>query len=271
MLIRDLLGYATPETQWLGILDDDTFFPSLYPVDKELAKYDHSQPFWLGALSEDFGHIKIWGLMAFGGAGVFISMPLAHELDPVLETCIKDASINTGDGILRDCIYSKTRTKLTIISRFFQHDMLGDLSGFFESGVNPLSLHHWKSWYQEPVLAQAAVTALCGDCYLQRWQFGDNTLMANGYSISIYRDGLDSINLGQYEGTWRFPDHPLDGHEYDFSFGPLREKLKPEQKKSYRLRDSVVTSSGDLRQIYVYTSDNEREKMDEVIELLWEP
>jgi hypothetical protein len=271
MLIRDLLGYATPQTQWLGILDDDTFFPSLYPVDKELAKYDHSKPFWLGALSEDFVHVKIWGLMAFGGAGVFISMPLAHELEPLLEKCIVDAIASTGDGILRDCVYLKTRTKLTIMPHLYQNDMVGDLSGFFESGVNPLGLHHWKSWYQEPIIAQAAVSALCGDCYLQRWQFGDNILLANGYSISMYRDGLGSIDLGQYEGTWESPGHPLDGHEYDYSFGPLRQKLTTEQKRSYRLKDSVVASTGALRQIYVYTSDKEKNEIDEVIELLWEP
>jgi hypothetical protein len=124
MLIRDLLGFTTPQTQWLGILDDDTFFPSLYPIGEELAKYDHTQSFWLGGLSEDFVHVKQWGLMAFGGAGVFISKPLANELDPFLEKCITDATTDTGDGILRDCMYSKTQTKLTVLSRLYQHDRL---------------------------------------------------------------------------------------------------------------------------------------------------
>ncbi|KAF1817076.1 hypothetical protein P152DRAFT_504476 [Eremomyces bilateralis CBS 781.70] len=271
MMIRDMMKYTTSRTQWLGILDDDTFFPSLYPIGEELSKYDHTKPFWLGGLSEDFFHVKVWGLMAFGGAGVFISMPLARKLDPVLETCIADASVDTGDGILRDCIYTKTSTKLTIITRLYQHDMLGDLSGFFESGIQPLSIHHWKSWYDEPVMAQAAVAGVCGDCYLQRWQFGENTLFANGYSITLYPEGLENIDLTHCEGTWAYPAHGISGHEYDFSFGPLRPKLEADQKKSYRLKDAVRMANGVLRQIYVYKGDVERGEMDEVVELLWEP
>jgi hypothetical protein len=270
MLIRDLLGYADQKTQWLSILDDDTFFPSLYPVDQELSKYNHTKPFWLGALSEDFGHVRIWGLMAFGGAGVFLSRALAQELEPQLETCIADAIVNTGDGFLRDCIYMKTTTKLTMVPRLFQHDILGDVSGFYESGVSPLSLHHWKSWYQEPVIAQAAIADNCGDCYLQRWRIGNNTLLVNGYSISVYTDGLDGIDFSQYEGTWSFPNHKLDGHEYDFSFGPLRPRIPPDKKKSYKLTHSSRTVSGALRQFYVFKANATNHEMDEVIELKWE-
>lgn len=270
MLIRDLLGYSTSQTTWLGILDDDTFFPSLYPVDEELNKYDHNQPQWLGALSEDWGHIKIWGLMAFGGAGVFISVPLAHELDPHLEDCIVEALSQTGDGILRDCVYFKTQTKLTAIPRFFQHDFIRDASGFYESGINPLSLHHWKSWYQEPIPAQAAIAAVCGECYLQRWRFADDTLFANGYSISVYADGLKDLDLTKYEGTWDSPAHELNGHEYDYSFGPLRPRLGADKKKSYKLKAAEKTAAGGLRQVYVFKGDREQ-ILDEVVELIWEP
>jgi hypothetical protein len=144
-----------------------------------------------------------------------------------------------------------------------------DLSGFFESGVKPLSLHHWKSWYHEPILAQASVTTICSDCYLQRFQFGDDTLLANGYSISIYQDGLKDINLGQYEGTWDSPAHPLDGHEYDYSFGPLRPKISANKKKTYHLKDAMLTSTGSLRQVYVYKGKKQISEQDEVVELIW--
>jgi len=40
--------------------------------------------------------------------------------------------------------------------------MFDDMRGFFESGVEPLNLHHWKSWYYEPVLEMAKATAFCG-------------------------------------------------------------------------------------------------------------
>jgi hypothetical protein len=265
MLIRDMLEHRTPYTQWLGILDDDTFFPSLYPLDEELGKYDYKKPQWLGALSDDFNHVKIWGFMAFGGAGVFLSIPLAQEIEPLLEECIAKASVNTGDGILRDCMFMNSRTRLTIVPGLNQHDLLGDVSGFFESGIRPLSIHHWKSWYQEPILAQATVTSVCGECYLQRWRFGNDTLFANGYSITMYHDGLNSVNLDRIEGTW---EHP--GPEYDFSYGPLRPKLVGDKKKSYRLKDTEITHSGAIRQIYVHKILEGETAMDGVIELLWE-
>jgi hypothetical protein len=265
MLIRTLLQHSTPQTQWLGLLDDDTFFPSLYPLNEELAKYNHTEPLWLGALSDDSNHVKGWGMMAFGGAGIFMSIPLARELEPLLETCIAESSVTTGDGILRDCIFAHSLTTLKIVPGLHQLDIEGDASGFYESGPHPLSLHHWKSWYHEPIVAQAAVTRLCGDCYLQRWRFGDDTLFSNGYSITVYNDGLDSIDLTRVESTF---DNP--GSQYDVSYGPMRSKLAEDQKKSYRLKESEITPSGALTQVYVHKSNGLEGSMDEVVELLWE-
>ncbi|KAK0625485.1 hypothetical protein B0T17DRAFT_492939 [Bombardia bombarda] len=280
MLIRELVTVATPSTRWLGILDDDTFFPSLYPLDHELASHDHTKPHWLGALSDDFDSVKLFGFMAYGGAGVFLSTPLARQLEPLSERCIAEATINTGDGILRDCVYAHTRTKLTIVPGLHQHDLQRDASGFFESGVRPLSVHHWKSWYKEPLPSMAAVTRLCGDCFLQRFRFGGggDVLLANGYSITQYPPGvLDSLDLGRIEGTWSHPEH-----EYDFSYGPLRKKLPPDQKKSYRLADSYYTTtktaSNTFHQIYLHRASDDDDTsevkinlgIDEVIELVWE-
>lgn len=266
MLIRNLLNATTAKTKWIGILDDDTFFPSLYPLDEQLETYDHTKSLWLGALSDSFGSVKAWGYMAFGGAGVFISQPLAKELDPHLEDCISEASTITGDGLLRDCIYTRTRTKLTLVPGLYQHDTHGDMSGFFESGVRPLSVHHWKSWYKVPMPQMAAITRLCGDCFLARHRFSEDTLLANGYSITHYPDGLDKIDLDKMEGTWRNPARP----DFDFSFPPLRNRLSPAQKKSYRLADVEVTAKGAFRQIYVYRGNVEKDEPDEVVELLWE-
>lgn len=267
MLIRDLLAVSDNETRWLGVLDDDTFFPSLYRMDQELDRYDHTRSLWLGALSDNFDSVKNWGYMAYGGAGVFLSLPLARELEPHLERCINESTIDTGDGILRDCVYAHTHTKLTLVPGLYQHDTHGDMSGFFESGVRPLTVHHWKSWYHEPMPQIAAVSGLCGDCFLGRWRFGNDTVFVNGYSISQYSDGvLDTLDLDRMEGTWNFP-----GPEYDFSFAPLRERVDKSQKKSYHLRTVQLSETGVFKQIYVYRGDDELEEDDEVIELVWEP
>lgn len=267
MLIRDLLQHSGPHTKWIGVLDDDTFFPSIYNLDQELKRHDHTQSVWLGALTDNFNSLKNWGYMAYGGAGTLLSIPFARELEPHLEDCIVETTVDTGDGILRDCVYTHTHTKLTLVPEMYQHDMHGDMSGFYESGRRPLSVHHWKSWYHAPVPEMAAVSAICGDCFLARWRFADDTLLALGYSVVKYAPGvLDQIDLGRMENTWDWA-----GREYDFTFAPRREPLQPSQKKSYRLRDIVVSDKDVFRQIYVYKGDWEKGESDEVVELAWEP
>ncbi|KAB5522955.1 glycosyltransferase family 31 protein [Coniochaeta sp. 2T2.1] len=266
MLIRDLLERSDADTRWIGVLDDDTFFPSIYNLDLELQNHHHTKSLWLGALSDNFNSLRNWGFMAYGGAGAFLSIPLARELEPYLEQCIVETTVDTGDGILRDCVYTHSHTKLTIVPHMYQHDMHGDMSGFYESGIKPLSVHHWKSWYHEPIPQEAAISSLCGDCFLARWRFADDTLLANGYSVTKYTPGvLDSVDLDRMESTWDFP-----GHEYDFSFSPRRDKLDKSQKKSYHLVDVDVSEKLGFRQIYVYKGDWEKGEQDEVIELMWE-
>ncbi len=280
-LVRELASRATAETQWFGILDDDTFFPSLDPLSKELAQYDHKKQQWLGALSDDFGHVQAWGYMAYGGAGVFMSPPLVEAIEPRIEQCIRESTTFTGDGMLRDCIYMHTRTVLTIVHGLHQHDFREDPSGFFESAPRVLSLHHWKSWYHAPVAAMARVaTRVCGDCFLQRWRFGNDTLFANGYSIAVYADGvLDNLDLSRVEGTWSHPTR-----DYDFAYGTLRPRLGKDKKKSYLLRDAGVYATGSsldkdgkgkdvFRQVYVFKDEDDGEHqadVDEVVELFWD-
>ncbi|KAK4213146.1 putative glycosyltransferase [Rhypophila decipiens] len=297
LLVRSLLAFSTPGvTSWIGIIDDDTFLPHLYPLQTRiLSQFNPQKAHWIGALSDDFNAISLWGFMAFGGAGVFLSIPLAREIEPHIETCIKRARIQSGDGILKECVYAYTRTKLSIVGGLYQHDIRGDVSGFYEGGLEtPVSLHHWRSWYREEGLPRGVLVGreVCGGCWLQRFKFGgvagdkqgqegegiNDVLFVNGYSISEYfpaegtwkagPGGLDNIDLGRIEGTW---GHAFNG-EYDFSYGPLRRRLGAARKKSYKLVD--VNLIKELRQIYVHRKSDawqvEEGAMDEVIELIWE-
>ena len=270
LLIRDILDISSPQTQWIGVLDDDTFFPSLEALNRALREYDHTQPFWLGALADNWSSVKAWGFMAFGGAGTFLSVPLAKELEPQLETCVRETTVKTGDGMLRDCVYQRSATKLTLVDGLYQHDFMGDPAGFFESGRRALSLHHWKSWYRAPVVAMAAVANVCADCFMQRWRFGKDTLLANGYSITVYREGLDAVDFSRMEGTFNEPDW-----RYDFVYGPFRPRLGNDQKKSYRLAGvGGGTRKGErFRQAYVWRAKRDEQgvdAVDEVVELVWE-
>jgi len=265
-IIEDLVEVVDAHTQWLVLIDDDTFFPSLYNVNEELHRHNPDRPVWLGAMTEDIDSIKHWGYMAYGGAGVFLSVPLARALVPHIPSCLASPRLPTGDGLLRDCIFNHTTTKLTQVPGLHQHDLQGDLAGFFESGVLPLSLHHWKSWYKEPVAAMAAVNRVCGDCFLQRFRFGRHTLLANGFSVAQYRRNLlDHLDLTKMEGTWS-----QAGREFELSMGALRPALSEEDKRSYRLKGSRVDDDGTLHQVYVYTGDFLVEEPDEIFELVWE-
>lgn len=274
-VIVDMLEAATPQTKWLGLLDDDTFFPSLYNMDRALSVHNAEESTWLGALSEDLEAIRNWGIMAFGGAGVFLSVPLARELAPHVDDCLVSARRSTGDAILRDCIFSRTHTKLTTVEGLHQHDLMGDVAGFYESGPRPLlSVHHWKSWYREPVDRMAAVADVCGDCFLQRWRFGADTLLANGYSVTRYADGLDGIDLSRTEVTWVSPDGTNDN--FAWSLGPFRDRVPDGHKKTYKVLDAIRTPGGasrggGLRQLYAYRGNQELGEKDEVVELVWMP
>lgn len=264
-IIRDLVQYSTPETQWFGILDDDTFFPSLYPLAEELERHDHTKPQYVGALSEDFRAVKNWGYMAFGGAGAFLSLPAARTLDGKLEECLGGTEDAQGDGILRDCVHRHTRAKLVHVPGLHQQDMRGDVSGFFEAGLRVVSLHHWKSWYRHPVDEMALVARFCGDCFLQRWRFGTDTVLANGFSFSVYPGGLDGLELDKTEETWG-----ESGGAFEFSLGPMRPKLRKGEKRGFVLVKAEEVRPRVVRQVYVLKGSSRGGEPDEVAELLWD-
>lgn len=273
-IVRDLLKHMTPTTKWLGIIDDDTFFPSLYPLAEILDEQDHNTGLYLGGLSESLDAVKQHGMMAYGGAGAFLSLPLARQLDPVIETCLGRNNLQQGDALLKYCIYSQTDVRLTLMPGLNQQDIMGNPDGFYESGRLPVSLHHWKSWHWAPVDHIAKASKFCGDCILQRWRFGHDTVLSNGYSIVVYSDGITQMDLNRTEGTFAGP------HLYDWSLGPLREQTKEGMKKSYHLVESSFVGTS-LRQVYVHRArdrivQDEHElgdathMRDEVVELLWQ-
>ncbi|KAL1860261.1 hypothetical protein Daus18300_009315 [Diaporthe australafricana] len=274
-------------THWLAILDDDTFLPAVEPLSAALAAYDHAAPAYLGDLSESFAATR-FGMAAFGGAGIFLSVPLAEELEPHLEGCLSGRG---GDMQLMECVHDHTHARLERVKGLQQQDMHGNMDGFFESGWRFLTLHHWKSWYEKPVLDLARVALICGGCFLQRWRFPDfdsvprngtedgagdsedgldvskaEVVFTNGYSISRYPNGAP--RLDQMEGTWE----GAETKDYRWSLGPIRPKLDKEDKMTWNLVETVTDEkTGGMTQIYVFKDDAGKDPVDEVIELVWDP
>lgn len=297
-IVEMLYNARTPKTKWLAIMDDDTFFPSMPALTKMLATHDHTIPQYIGSVSEDWGAIKMYGFMGFGGAGIFLSLPTAENLVAHKKDCNVNPRTTAGDITILDCIYRFSDTKLTRVNALHQMDLYDDQSGFYESGREILSTHHWKGNPNLPMDKMHLVNDICGQCFLQRWQFPGDWLLANGYSVTNYPFGhlsgdikgkglLDDlipeglkkekdekkerirkaetskIDLLAVEETWH------DGGEInvDHSLGPVRPKLKEELKVSFRLVDSVLLDGGYVRQVYIKKGGEG--KNDSVVVLNW--
>lgn len=115
LVLTRMVKAREPETKWFGLLDDDTFFPHLKPLSDALGRLDHTVDMYVGALSEDFGSVRNFGIMAYGGAGAYLSVHLAEKLGALDQAiaCLDEAPENLGDILLRNCVYHHSRAKLT--------------------------------------------------------------------------------------------------------------------------------------------------------------
>ena len=260
-LVKLLYQAKNPKIKWVSLIDDDTFFLSMPRLLRMLEKYDHTEPQYVGGLSEDFSQMTTFGLMAYGGAGIFLSVPLLDELDAVYPNCTEPTW--AGDLRLAKCIYDHTNTKLAWEPDLHQLDLHGDPSGFYESGRRqPLSIHHWKSWHHVDVVKLSMVSSVCGDaCILQQVKFLDSWLLTNGYSLVKYGD-QESLG-GAMEQTWE-DFGSADADSYGHSLSPLRDQ--DEEKVTFKMEDSVLWD-GEVRQIYIYRSEGEVD--DYVYEVIW--
>lgn len=266
-LTRVLLENRDANSQWGVIMDDDTFFPSMSGLVKRLATYDAAVPQYIGAVTENVDGIANFGYMGFGGAGIFLSMPLLEEMDKHHDRCAR--LTDAGDKRISQCIYLHTTTKFTWDRDLHQLDFFQtDGSGFYESGRSlPLSLHHWKSddWYRTDVVGMNKASSVCGDeCQLRRWRVGDseNWFFVNGFSIIQHSYPIrDSITM---ESTWDSSAWARN-EGYAYALGPLRRK--DNAKRSLRLKEAIVDSPGSLRQIYIY--DPQDNQAPYVLEVVW--
>lgn len=293
-LVSVMYQERNAKTQWTICIDDDTFWPSMHDLQGLLSHFDATKPQYIGSLSEDWWAVNHYGLMGFGGAGILLSLPLAKVIHDHNDECKEHLRTTAGDISVMDCIYRFSSTKLTHIPGLHQVDMHGDLSGFYESGREMLSLHHWKegsaAGYKLEMEKMHLVADICDSCFLQRWQFPNEFVLTNGFSISHYPQGhisgqkpgglvgtgvggkVDRINLEEMEKTWGDDINVLH------SLAPIRDKMTEETKIGYKLLDSMVVDSDSdhlkdtIRQVY-FKEGSEKggggREMDTVMVLNW--
>ncbi|KAG5916252.1 hypothetical protein E4U61_003841 [Claviceps capensis] len=284
--------YSHPDAhskKWLVTCDDDTFFPSMHALIEKMEKFDHTREMYIGTLSEDVGAIERHGSQAFGGGGVFLSLPMAAKISELYDSCTtseKIAESNSGWGpqgdiLLRKCIYENTETRLTTFWDLWQLDIFGHPAGFYEWGIKPLSLHHYRGggWHKAKPSQYTKIAHSCGeDCTLQRFQTADDFIIS-GYSIAHYPEGI-TFDTNQVEGTLHAA--PEDkGWNLDFVMGPRRPNLeKTGRKIAWEMEESEVQSDGSILQTYTRKQNDERwvhpdsqpmSNIDGIIELVWIP
>ena len=292
-LVNVMYQARDKKTQWVTLIDDDTFFPSMLDLQNMLKQHDWTKPQYIGSLSEDWWAVNHYGLMGFGGAGIMLSLPMAKIIDDHVDECKENLRTTAGDISVMDCIYRFSSTKLTHIPSLHQIDMAGDLSGFYESGREMLSLHHWKegsaAGYKLEMEKMHLVADICDSCFLQRWQFPNELLLSNGFSITSYPQGdlsgqnpggvlgtgiqvgakTETINLEEIERTWGGDINVLH------SLAPVRNKMDETMKVGYKLLDSIYVDGAEVgvagekvvRQVY-FKEGGEGEK-DTVMVLNW--
>ncbi|KAM0330776.1 hypothetical protein ACHAQA_003730 [Verticillium albo-atrum] len=273
--------------KWLVMCDDDTYFPNMHALKARFEKYDPNKQLYIGTLSEDVGAIERHGSQAFGGAGVFLSIPMAERITDIFATCRSKTKIKEsdsgwgpqGDILLRKCIYENTNVRLTQLWDLWQLDLFGDPAGFYEGGIKPYSVHHFKGggWHFAYPFQTTKVAHACGeDCSYQRFVTTDNFIISNGFSVAHYPQGID-FDLDQFEGT--FHAAPEDrGWNLDWMYGPQRPSLlKTGKKIAWELRESHNNPDGSVQQTYIRKADDARwvendrplRTHDGVIELVW--
>ncbi|KAB2017188.1 hypothetical protein ES319_D08G144900v1 [Gossypium barbadense] len=143
-IVTETLKMNMDNVRWFVMGDDDTVFITENLV-RILRKYDHTQYYYIGSLSES--HIQniffSYG-MAYGGGGFAISYPLAKALAKMQDRCIQRyPGLYGSDDRMQACM-AELGVPLTKELGFHQYDVYGNLFGLLAAHpVTPLvSLHH---------------------------------------------------------------------------------------------------------------------------------
>ncbi|PWN25899.1 hypothetical protein BDZ90DRAFT_65630 [Jaminaea rosea] len=265
-----LLDFADPGlTRWAMVADDDTVFLSMPKLFKALDRYDHTESHYIGALTDDWRQAGS-GMIAYGGAGVVLSMPLLHELSPHWSSCRQLEK--AGDYRLAACIYAHTHTRLTIEWGLHQTDLYDDIRGMLESGRDIITWHHWKSWNTglDPILLSRAGAACGSECLLQRFlsnaaSSGPNNAttpastqsevaggdisssskraslayhFVHGLSLTLHPTPLP--DFARTEMTWKI----WANSDFSQSVGPTRPRIREGRPPLSRFHDSDGTGTG---------------------------
>ncbi|KAK8127451.1 hypothetical protein PG984_008559 [Apiospora sp. TS-2023a] len=232
-IFKEPEGSKRKERKYLGLVDDDIFFPSMHRLLARLAELDPAESVYVGLPSEqaDWMTTEVGNVtMTYGGGAVFLTramadavskMPCARQpqkpeqkavingAPPEPQTAAEEAAAMTGqwDERLYRCITAHHSSRLRVMPSLYMPDEdAGD--GGYNSGLRPLTLHHYRQRHQRFAPSQAhLIASLTGEAsFLQRFLFrGDGWVLINGHSIAEYPDGVDVVPLSRVSGQKKPP------------------------------------------------------------------
>ncbi|CAK9310931.1 unnamed protein product [Citrullus colocynthis] len=143
-IVSETFRLGLKDVRWFVMGDDDTVFVTENLL-RVLRKYDHTQYYYIGSLSEShLQNIYFSYSMAYGGGGFAISYPLAEALVKMQDRCIQRyPGLYGSDDRMQACM-AELGVPLTKELGFHQYDVYGNLFGLLAAHpIAPfVSLHH---------------------------------------------------------------------------------------------------------------------------------
>ncbi|KAJ9161867.1 Glycosyltransferase family 31 protein [Coniochaeta hoffmannii] len=277
---------------YVALVDDDIFFPSMGKLVQKLSKFDPAKEHYIGAPSERSDWVIEYDkTLTYGGGAVFLTGPMLAQLTQL--PCLAEPAERreagatpdssprqqktTGgeqwDLLLYECITSHTAVDLHVLPSFYNpeeeqlysdHDRRVLVAEGYASGAQPLTLHHYRNLHRFEAGKGHAVASACGEaCFLQRFRFRDDWILVNGYTLSHYPDGVDTVTLKKGPKKHKFQDEDdqkvvfgrrivVDGETGQKSDADgVKVVAWAGRKRTWRLLDARAGEGGEIWQAYV--------------------
>ncbi|KAK1321538.1 hypothetical protein QJS10_CPA03g01999 [Acorus calamus] len=225
------------EIRWFVMGDDDTAFVADNLV-RVLSKYDHTQFYYIGSLSEShLQNIYFSYNMAYGGGGFAVSYPLAVALEKMQDRCImRYPGLYGSDDRMQACM-AELGVPLTRHPGFHQYDVYGDLFGLLAAHpVAPMvSLHHLdvvepvlpnltraeglKRVFEGPVRLDSAAVMQQSICYDNRRKW--TVSVSWGFAVQVVRGTLSAREMEMPPRTFLNWYRRADYKAYAFNTRPF--------------------------------------------------
>ncbi|CAM1511492.1 Fc.00g090050.m01.CDS01 [Cosmosporella sp. VM-42] len=290
-LFSTTLAQNGQNKKWFGLLDEKIFLPNLSYLQDRLFSYNSEAEMYVGLPSErtDWA-IGSGYVTTYGGGAIFLTRPAVSRIPslPCFEKEDSDKAFKgkRWDSLLQDCLVKHTDLTMTVLPSFYSpsdDDENSAVADSYETGIQPLTLHHYEERHRVNPSIAHLVTDVCGEaCFLQRYRFRDNWVLVNGYSITEYPEGL---KIGDKSSSVTGRTTEKDGLtilgrvKVDEDSIHRKSLTWKGQRNVWRLIDSAVGKNGAVWQAYVKRGAaedtpsfkrSESEVMDSVIVLIWE-